>query len=107
VKKPVVTPDGSVATGKPSIGQMLSGCQETWAMLTDDVWDDGTPRVRSTLMILADGSTVKLWLNDKASGRACWISGESLDDALCSLEAGLYAGSLPWRAQAPTNSKKR
>lgn len=78
-----------------------------WAMLTDDAWDDGTTRERSTLLVLCDGGIVKLWLNDKALARSCWVSGESVSDALNTLEESLYAGSAAWRAQGPVKAKKK
>lgn len=107
MKKPVVDDAAASRESKPDRGQFLDASPLTWAMLTDDVWDDGTARERSTLLILADGGVVKLWLNDRALGRACWISGESLEEAFNSLESALYAGTAAWRGTGAVKSKKR
>ena len=88
-------------------GGILAGRPLLWAMLTDDLWDDGSARLRGTLLVLVDGGTVKLWLNDRACERAAWVSGESLDDALDALEGGLYANALAWRSQAASKHKKK
>jgi hypothetical protein len=106
MKRPGVI--GGVASGAtvPDKGALLDGLPTVWAMLTDDLWDDGTPRVRATMLVIADGAVVKLWLNDKENGRSCWVSGESLEHALNALEDALYGGSAAWRLSSPPKPKK-
>lgn len=103
VRKPQAVGMGAVGGSVPSVASYLSPYPLVWEYLTDDAWEDGTPRQRASLMIVADGGSLKLWLNDRALDRSCWVSGESLEDALSSLEGLLYSDSAPWRGN---NSKK-
>lgn len=107
MKRPVSSPDGAVSPSVPDAGKLLRGCEHLWAMLTDDKWDDGSFRERATLLLLCDGGIVKLWLNDKALARSAWVSGTSLEEALCTLEAGLYDDTVGWRASANTKPRKK
>lgn len=107
MKKPVIRAGGTSESEKASVGGLFSCRPLTWAMLTDDLWDDGSQRDRATILILIDGGQVKLWLNDKALDRSCWVSGESVEDAFDSLEGALYAGSAGWRTTNPQKSKKK
>lgn len=107
VKKPVVTPAGAPVEGVPVAGSVMGPYPDVWAMLTDDRWDDGSPRERSTILILVDGGTVKLWLNDRAMGRAAWVSGETVEGALEALNGALYDGTVAWRSQPQTKVKKK
>lgn len=108
VKKPVMPASGATSpVGVPSVGGFLAPYPLVWAMLTDDAWDDGAARQRASLLVLADGGSLKLWLNDKALGRSCWVSGESLEDALSSLEGLLYNDSAPWRADSAKKPGKK
>lgn len=82
---------------KPDIGILLHEYPQLYEYLTESKWDDGKPRERATLLVIAEGCRFKLWLNDKALGRSCWVSGATLEDALLSLDTGLAGDSLEWR----------
>lgn len=99
-----VTAGGDVGD-KPERGSILLEYPHLYEYLTESSWDDGKPRDRATIMIIADGGRFKLWLNDKALGRSCWVSGETLEAAFLSLDAGLSADDLEWR-KAPQNAGK-
>jgi hypothetical protein len=82
---------------KPAKGDILLHCPLLWDMLTDTMWDDGKPRVPSTILLLCDGGSVKLWLNDRATDRTAWIAAECLERAFLALEEGLATCSVMWR----------
>lgn len=103
VKKPIVRASGVVDTGAPSSGAFFSPFPLVWEMLTCDAYEDGAKRQRASILVICDGACLKLWLNDKDLGRSAWVSGESLEDALGSMEALIHNDSMPWRA---SDSKK-
>lgn len=71
------------------------------------VWDDGSPRETSTLMVLCEQGVFKLGLNDRASLRSTWVSGDTLNAALEALESGLSSGRVEWRSKSQTSGRKR
>lgn len=91
---------------KPAKGDLLSGLPLVWEQLTDDLWDDGSPRLRSTVMVVMDGGTVKLWLHDREGKRSAWVAGESLNEAFEALEHALHHGTIAWRADREQHQKK-
>jgi hypothetical protein len=52
-------------------------------------------------MVIVDADKVKLCLNDKDNDRSAWVSGDTLEGALKSLDIGLASGLIPWRANKP------
>jgi len=75
--------------------------------LFDATFEDGTPRVTSTLMVLAELGVVKVCLNDREEARSAWVSGRTVDEALEALENGLAADSVDWRARQPGRWDKK
>lgn len=88
---------GAVGAEKPLPGAFLSDFPNVWAYLTDSKWDDGSKRERATILVIADGGVMKLWLGDKACKRSCWVTGESLEQAFTVLEEQLATSSCAWR----------
>lgn len=107
MKKPNVVGGIPLGAVVPDKGNLLDGLPTVWSMLTEDAWEDGSARLRSTLLMMCDGAAFKLWLNDKALERSCWVSGESLEHALNALEDLLYTDSAGWRMSGPPKSKKK
>lgn len=71
--------------------------------LTESLWDDGSQRELSTLMIFADGARWKLCLNDRDQGRVAFMTGGDPEEALTRLEEGLATDSLDWRSVGKKN----
>jgi len=65
--------------------------------LADPLWDDGTPRERSSLAISVDDGQVRIALNDKDGRQSAYTNAGSVEDALKLLEAGLVKGLVSWR----------
>jgi len=66
--------------------------------LTEQTWEDGKKRMTSTLLIFCEGGMWKARLNDRAVKISAWVSAESWEALLETIERGLAAESLEWRA---------
>jgi len=100
------TRNGTVGGDKPLTGAFLADFPLTWSYLTDDKWDSGERRERATLLIIADGGTIKVWVGDKACKRSAWVTGESLEQAFTILEEQLGTNSVAWRPMAGDQQKR-
>lgn len=60
-------------------------------------WDTGKPRQTATLLLVVDVDGAKVCLKDREGGRSLWRTGESIPEALVSLEAALQEGGVGWR----------
>jgi hypothetical protein len=79
--------EGSLPKRLPTLAEWLSACQ----------WEDGSLRVTSTLSVsVADGKW-KLRINDRDGERVAFLSGDTLDGVLDSLERALVKSSVDWR----------
>jgi len=82
-----------------------------WPLLASHLFDlkyeDGSPRLTSTLMLLGEHGVVKACLNDREEARSAWVSGRTVDETLGALEVGLMADSLDWRARPPGRWEKK
>lgn len=99
MKKPDKTHAG-MAGGVPAKGELLAGAPHLWDMLTADAYDDGTKRMRATLVVCWEGGMVKAKLHDRDNKRSCWMAGESLDAVFQSLEEHLADDAMSWRMDA-------
>lgn len=69
--------------------------------LTLTVYPDGSVREPSSLIVLIEGGRFKVCLNDRGEGRTLWRTGDTLEDALLSLEEPLQLGEADWRTSRP------
>jgi predicted RNase H-like HicB family nuclease len=65
--------------------------------LTLEVWEDGTARRTSTLLMFIEDGVWKVCLRDRANSRTLWRAGESPEEALAALEAALEGDATDWR----------
>lgn len=69
-----------------------------WTFVTADKWpEDGKPRLTASITFFVEDGGLKAWLNDRAQGRGCCVTGASCGQLLDRLEAGLVEGTLDWR----------
>jgi len=68
-----------------------------FAYLSDDQWEDGSPRMRSTLIIFCEGDTFKACLTDKDNDLTLWAASRTLVDLFGSLEGRLGDPEADWR----------
>lgn len=74
--------------------------------LTQRVWDDGSPRITSTVAIsYADGRFL-ITVRDRALSRVCFHSGTTLTEALRLTDAGLESSETNWRKDTWNKQKK-
>lgn len=104
MKRPKPTGADGVA-GTPAPGDLFSGCPELWSHMTEDKWEDGGARQRASLLIVCDGPLVKCWLNDRATSRTAWSSGETVEAAVQQMEEQLQTGTTPWRTEEGRRKK--
>lgn len=102
VRKPVASGPGARAAASVNVlAQERVLYPTVFQYLTDAVWDDGSPRETSTLMLLVEDGWLKACLNDRAMGRSLWVTGDALADVLAALELHLASGSGDWRVKKP------
>jgi hypothetical protein len=75
------------ATAYPSLSEYVSSA----------VWEDGTPRETSTLLMFFEEGLFKMCLTDRALQRSLWSSGEEPADCWATLEVLLTEGRGEWR----------
>lgn len=103
-------PDQPVA-GQSNTGPLVDPvfakrCPNLFAFLTDDMWEDGTERETSTLLIFADGGVLKAWLNDRALARSLWVAGATIQGLLDALNEAVVDPKAGWRAADARGVKK-
>lgn len=90
-------------------------CTDTWLCtnaklivehLTEAVWDDGKPRVTSTLTVFVEDGCLKVSLNDRDQCRSLYASAESVQGAIKAIEEALATGATDWRAWRTGGKKK-
>lgn len=72
-----------------------------WEYLSLERWEDGELRETSTLLLFVVEGRWRACLNDRAHGRSCWRSGDTLEALLVSLEDALASGLAEWRRSRP------
>lgn len=77
---------------------VLVGLPTLLSYLTDDKYEDGTPRQRSTMSVFVEEGMVKIALNDRQEHASMYVAAEGLGTALEALESKLDAGTGDWRA---------
>lgn len=75
--------------------------------LTQTKWEDGKTREVATILVVAEGGSWRVCLNDRALQRSCWVSGETVHKALEALERALVEDKAGWRAARPYGGSKR
>jgi hypothetical protein len=91
---------------EPAKGSLLCHLPNLWEFLITTRWEDGSKRDRPTLMVIIDGGSVKLWVNDRSLGRTAWFTGESLDAALGVADDQIGNESVPWRSEEGKRMKR-
>jgi len=103
VEERIMAMSRSVGPGKPGAPQMYElsdwavNYPKVWEQLTEELFDDGTKRQVSTLLLLGEDGWFKACLNDRAEGRVGWVSGKTMESVLDALEQKLRDGGMDWR----------
>ena len=85
--------------GSQVVDDVLKGwLPELHAFLTEMTWDDGKKRVTGTVMISTEDGLWKAWVHCRDAKVSGWISGESWEGLLESVNRALGSNSIQWRA---------
>jgi hypothetical protein len=106
MKKPDKPAGGPASVGTPAKGTLFSGMPLLWEMLTASFYDDGSKRYRSTVLLICDGEAAKICLLDGDIGRQAWSTGETIEQALETLEDQLQRDAVSWQPGKKRESKK-
>jgi hypothetical protein len=88
--------DGASAPVPPSSG-ILAKCPTLFLFLTDGLWDDGSRRELPTLLFFRDGDRFKVCVSDRALSRVAFVTGDTLEAILGTVEKDLAKDALDWR----------
>jgi hypothetical protein len=107
LKRPVVRESG----GLPPLSAdspLAKSYPALFAFITEETWDDDSPRLTGTAMLLFGDGLLKLWLHDREGiGRSAWAAGEALEDVLAAADDMIATGSGEWRSdRAKVPSRK-
>jgi hypothetical protein len=87
-------------------GKMLAEYSNIWEFLSSTSWSDGTSRIPGSLSLKLTSGALQVTLTDPSTATYCCRSGQTLDDALASLELAFLDGSLGWRKSEYAKPKK-
>lgn len=77
-----------------------------WSHLTQTAWEDGSPRVTSSLLLFAGDGSLKIMLRDRSQGLCLWIASPSLSDAFTAIELALGDPNTEWRLDRQVDGDK-
>lgn len=97
-------PSSSSPSLSPAFREALPTLYE---YLFHEVFDDGTPRVTSSLSIFTEAGALKLALNDREQDLVAFLTIEDVQSGLETLESRLCADSLDWRPSRGGRAKKK
>lgn len=72
--------------------------------LSHRTYDDGKPRLTSTLLIFVENDCLRMCLNDRDNSRSTFVNGETFDSAMLTLEQKLREGTAEWRIKPQMNA---
>lgn len=80
-----------------------------WSYLTQNKWEDGTPRLTASLLVFADDGVLKAMLRDREAGLCLWVAGATVWGLFEALEGSLGDPRADWRQdrKGPGDTAKR
>jgi HKD family nuclease len=69
------------------------------AMLKETRYDDGNPRVSSTILFFCENGVLRACLNDRDNNRSAFFTDEQFLTLLEVMENGLTSGRVDWRSK--------
>lgn len=106
IQKPSATGTTPVKWSTES-SEFASLCPRLWEMLTETSYADGSKRQSSSLTVFCEDGVVKLMLNDRDNGRMAFVTQETFEMALATLEGKLAVEGLEWRKNQWAGKKGR
>lgn len=75
----------------------------TYPHLTDHLaglkYDDGTPRVTSTLLVFCESGVLRVCVNDRDNQRSVFFTGETVEAALMAAESAIATNTAEWKTR--------
>lgn len=82
--------------------------EATWEFLNRTAWEeDNARRETGTVLVFADGSRIKVMLNDRDGAKVAFLTLGPTADLLAAVEAALRSGETDWRAARRTVTGKK
>jgi hypothetical protein len=100
--KPNLTKPETTHAKQPPLEQPLSPSFEAsypnlLAFMTQERWEDGTPRLTTTVLFFVERGELKLCISDRDLQRSAFLSGSDFQSLLELVEQRLEADDLDWR----------
>lgn len=77
-----------------------------WAYLTQSLWEDGTPRLTSSLLLFEQDGFIKVMLRDRENGLCLWVASPNLSDSFAAVELALSDPTVEWRVDRQAEGQK-
>ena len=105
-KKP--TTSESVKPGTPAArgGQLQQRSPFLFEFLAGTVWEDGSRRETGTVLLFAEAGLFKACLRDRACRRVGFLSGDTFEGLLATIENSLQEDSVDWRPEKPPPGRR-
>jgi len=97
MKRPTDNPKEKA--GSKVVDEVLRGwLPDLHEFLTENQWDDGKARKTGTMMILTQDGVWKAWIHDTDLRVSGWVSAESWESLLETVNRGFGENSISWKA---------
>lgn len=96
MKRPEEQAGADAQGAAPPRGDLFAMNPLVYEMLTASKYDDGTRRKRSTVLLVADGGTAKICIVDGDANRQAWVTGDTWEQAIATLEEQLELNRVNW-----------
>lgn len=107
IRKPDVVKDAERVFGRDRSSDDWLLYPTLMEYLSEDRYEDGTPRRTSTLAVFVQDGQVKCSLNDRDLDRVAFVSAETVEGCMAVLEAKLKESSIEWRDSKGNSQRKK
>lgn len=97
----------SASSGQALPGKVLTAYANVLEFLSMTSWPDGPKRMTGSLRLSVEGSQWKAVVSDAENARVAFVTGDTPDALLKSLDRGLEADTLDWRADKYAQGAKK
>lgn len=80
---------------------------QLWEHLSAETWDDGSPRITTTLFVFMEGFRWKCMLKDRYANCVAFHTAHTLSELLEGLEERLGNGTIDWRADRKPSGRRQ
>lgn len=98
--------NGSAAKVQDWTGTILSGFPTLCEFLALDRWPDGTNRLTGTLQLFCEHGKWKVTLRDRDAKEYAFLTSDTIEELLLTVEEGLTQGNVEWRPDKPFVPKR-